>query len=198
MRLAVGGCVAKSLAAVSALKGSMMNRLFCAGFGCSSGMRFEYPSSLRRALMSPSGEPTMAAASASATNSRLRLIAALISAAPTAATMNTTIITSGFAPCRRSPIISRNPQCESIASTPAIVAAIQLVSVSRFLMCASSWATTPAISSRSMSSIAPCVNATAAFRGLRPVAKAFGAACGHRYTFGIGRPARWLSSWTVR
>ena len=36
----------------------------------------------------------------------------------------------------------------------------------------------------------PRVTPTAAWLGPRPVANAFGAGCGHRYTRGIGKPAR--------
>ena len=39
---------------------------------------------------------------------------------------------------------------------------------------------------------------TAACSGLRPVAKALGAAVGLTYRRGMGWLARWLSSWTIR
>ena len=57
---------------------------------------------------------------------------------------------------------------------PATVAATVMVRMSRFFTCASSWAITPSSSSRSRSCRMPVVAATAAFSGLRPVAKAFG------------------------
>ncbi len=44
----------------------------------------------------------------------------------------------------------------------------------------------------------PCVQHTAAFSGLRPVAKAFGAIVGETYRRGIGLPALVLSSRTIR
>ncbi len=42
------------------------------------------------------------------------------------------------------------------------------------------------------------MHATAAFFGLRPVAKAFGAIVGETYSAGIGCPACWESSRTMR
>ena len=56
----------------------------------------------------------------------------------------------------------------------AAVAVIVISSVSRFLMCASSCAMTPATSSRDSDRRRPAVTATAALSGFRPVAKAFG------------------------
>ena len=61
-------------------------------------------------------------------------------------------------------------------SIAAIVAVIVMVSVSRLRTWASSWASTPAISSRESIRNNPVVAATAACSGLRPVAKALG--CG--------------------
>ncbi len=57
---------------------------------------------------------------------------------------------------------------------PAMVAVIVMVSVSRFFTCASSCAMTPATSWLSRRRSRPVVAATAAFSGLRPVAKALG------------------------
>ena len=68
------------------------------------------------------------------------------------------------------------PNCASIEIAPAMVAVIVMISVSRFLMCASSCAITPATSSRDIVLSSPVEAATAAFCGLRPVANAFG--CG--------------------
>ena len=59
---------------------------------------------------------------------------------------------------------------------PPMVAATAMVSVSRFLTCASSCAITPATSSGVSISSRPVDAHTAAFAGLRPVAKALG--CG--------------------
>ena len=59
---------------------------------------------------------------------------------------------------------------------PPMLAAIVMVSVSWFLMCASSCAMTPASSSRLSACSRPVEAQTAACEGLRPVAKAFG--CG--------------------
>ena len=60
----------------------------------------------------------------------------------------------------------------------AIVAATELMRMSRFFTWASSWAMTPASSSSVSSRMIPSVAATAACSGLRPVAKAFGEASG--------------------
>jgi hypothetical protein len=68
------------------------------------------------------------------------------------------------------------PNCASVASAPAKVALTVMISVSRFLTCASSCAITPASSSRVSMRNSPVVAATAEFSGLRPVAKALG--CG--------------------
>ena len=62
----------------------------------------------------------------------------------------------------------------SMETAPAIVAVMVIVNVSRFLTCASSCAMTPATSSCDRILRRPVVAATAAFSGLRPVAKAFG------------------------
>jgi hypothetical protein len=67
-----------------------------------------------------------------------------------------------------------NANWERKPMAPAMLAATVMVSVSRFFTCASSCAMTPAISSRLSERSRPVVAATAAFSGLRPVAKAFG------------------------
>ena len=61
---------------------------------------------------------------------------------------------------------------------PASVAAMVMVSVSRFLTWESSWASTPLSSSSLMMRRIPSVTATAACEGLRPVAKALGESSG--------------------
>jgi hypothetical protein len=58
-------------------------------------------------------------------------------------------------------------------TAPASVAATVITSVSRFLTCASSSASTPATSDRSSRRGKPSVTATAARCGLRPVANTF-------------------------
>jgi hypothetical protein len=83
------------------------------------------------------------------------------------------------------------PNRASNVMAAAIVAATVEVSMSRFLMWASSWAITPASSSLSSVSMIPRVTATTAFSGLRPVANALGWSFGTMQTFGIGRSARW-------
>ena len=65
-------------------------------------------------------------------------------------------------------------------TAPPIVAAIVPTRVSRFFTCDSSWARTPSSSRRSIIWVIPEVTATAAWLGLRPVAKALGCADGIR------------------
>ncbi len=72
---------------------------------------------------------------------------------------------------------------------PAMVAVTVMVRVSRFFTCASSCAITPRISSRVSMSSRPVVAQTAAFCGLRPVAKALGWSFGMMAIIGRGRPA---------
>ncbi len=67
-----------------------------------------------------------------------------------------------------------NAKFASMPIAPAMVAVTVMVRLSRFFTCASSWAITPATSSRVSTDRRPVVAATAAFSGLRPVAKAFG------------------------
>ena len=61
-----------------------------------------------------------------------------------------------------------------IITVDASIATTVLIKVSRFLTCPNSWAKTPEISRSVSSPMIPVVAATAAFWGLRPVAKAFG------------------------
>ena len=72
-----------------------------------------------------------------------------------------------------------------------------MISVSRLRTCPSSWAITPATSSRLSTRSNPVVAATAALAGLRPVAKALGASSSTKYTLGIGSRARPASSRTM-
>ncbi len=77
-----------------------------------------------------------------------------------------------------------------------IMAATVVTSTSRFLTCASSWASTPRTSSRGRYRSSPSVTATAALLGLRPVANAFGCSDEITKSRGIGMPARPASSST--
>jgi hypothetical protein len=86
------------------------------------------------------------------------------------------IVASSPAPpwgCRDCPR-PKKAKFASIVIAPASVAVIVMISVSRFLIWASSCAITPATSSRVRAAEGPVVAATAAFSGLRPVAKALG------------------------
>ena len=73
---------------------------------------------------------------------------------------------------------------------PATVAVTVITRVSRFFTWASSCAITPRISSRVSMSSRPVVAQTAAFSGLRPVAKALGWSLGMMAMVGTGMPAR--------
>src|SRR5215510_11047321 len=75
-----------------------------------------------------------------------------------------------FVPMMPGPWLSRwppknSPNCASMEIAPAIVAVIVMVSVSRLRTWASSWASTPAISSRESIRNSPVVAATAACSG---------------------------------
>ena len=79
------------------------------------------------------------------------------------------------------------PELEFTA--PATVAVTVMVRVSRFFTWASSWAITPRISARVSMSSRPVVAQTAAWVGLRPVAKALGWSLGTMAMTGRGSPA---------
>ena len=116
----------------------------------------------------------MRAPISSAAYSRVRLIAICTSMAASGAR-----IIIAIEPMMPGPLLSRlppknMPNWAIIEIAPAMVAVIVMISVSWFLMCASSCAITPASSSRLRWFIRPVVTATAAFCGLRPVANAFG------------------------
>ena len=76
----------------------------------------------------------------------------------------------------------------------AIAAATDPMRMSRLRMWASSWASTPRISSHVKWLMSPSVMATAACLGLRPVAKALGWGLGLTYSLGIGISALEVSS----
>ena len=103
----------------------------------------------------------------------MRLIVIWMSAAAIGAKITARSIPSGPMPLSRLRP-KRKPNCASIEMAPATVAATVMVRMSRLRICASSWAITPSSSSRVRSWRMPVVAATAAFSGLRPVAKAFG------------------------
>jgi hypothetical protein len=70
-----------------------------------------------------------------------------------------------------------------------MVEATLITSMSRSLIWAISWASTPVSSSSLRSDNMPSVTATVAFLGFRPVAKALGVCEGTMATLGMGRPA---------
>ena len=79
----------------------------------------------------------------------------------------------------------------------AMVAATEAIRMSRLPTWEISWARTPRSSSQVQICRIPWVTATAAWSGLRPVAKALGWASGVTYSLGIGRPARVVRSRTT-
>ena len=80
---------------------------------------------------------------------------------------------------------------------PAIAAAMVAMRMSRFFTCESSCAMTPSSCRGVRICMIPLVTATAAWPGLRPVAKAFGVIDGMTYSFGIGMPALRVSRSTI-
>ncbi|VCU08296.1 hypothetical protein RHODGE_RHODGE_01469 [Rhodoplanes serenus] len=180
MRLAVAGWVENRLSIRSPDSGLMMNMWATAGLrsAASLGIWWAALSILASAEASHTGRPQISAPRRSAAYSRVRLIAICTSMAAIGAT-----ITISSEPTMPSPpLFSRlpppknMPNWASIEMAPAMVAVMVMIRVSRFCTCASSCAMTPAISSRDSMFRSPVVAATAAFSGLRPVAKAFG--CG--------------------
>ncbi len=176
----------------------MMNMCAVAGLA-SSGICLPYASIFRSALASPWGEPAISAPVESARNSRDLEMAAWISIAASGATTMAASRPRGLPPrlssLRPPPKIAANCAMRaSIMMAAAIVAATELIRMSRFRTCASSCAMTPASSLRSRTRMMPSVAATAACCGLRPVAKALGDASGITYTLGIGSDARRASS----
>ena len=79
----------------------------------------------------------------------------------------------------------------------AMVAATEEMRMSRLPTWEISWARTPRSSSQVQICRIPWVTATAAWSGLRPVAKALGWASGVTYSLGIGMPARVVRSRTT-
>jgi long-chain acyl-CoA synthetase len=202
-RSVVGGCVLNSFATPPPENASGLTCASGAIAGLTAmGMRCAPDSSVRSARASPSGRPVISAPTRSALNSRCRLMANWMSIAAIGATIAIASAPTGLPSSsspRRPPNIA--PHC-SICPTdeiaPAMVAATVMSSMSRFLMCASSWAITPSSSSPPITPSSPSVTHTTACAGLRPVANALGCGCGAIATVGIGSPARWRSRSTMR
>lgn len=156
----------------------MMKRCAVAGLRSASGltMRSAPRAILSRADASQSGFPQISAPRRSAEYSRVRLTAICTIMAANGATTMATITPmkpSGLLLLSRLPPKNR-AKLPSIEIAPASVATMVMVSVSRFCTWASSCAITAATSSCDRRLSSPVVAATAAFCGLRPVAKAFG------------------------
>ena len=83
--------------------------------------------------------------------------------------------------------------CANIVIMPASAAATDEMRMSRLYTCDSSWPMTPRSSRGVSMPRIPSVTQTAAFCGLRPVAKALGCGVGETYRRGMGCPA-WLDS----
>jgi hypothetical protein len=154
-----------------------MKRGAVAGWRSASGLGIwaTPPEIFARAEASAIGLPQISAPSRSASYSLVRLMAIWMIMAARGARI---IMARPMIGCGRlSPRPpNRKPNWASVAMAPATVALTVMISVSRLRTWASSWAMTPASSSQVRSRIRPVVAATAAFSGLRPVAKALG--CG--------------------
>ena len=107
------------------------------------GMRRACSSRRSSAAARPCGVPAIPAPSRSARYSICRLIAICTSMAASGAKISMAIEASML----RSRPPKKNEMRASMVIAPAIVAATVPVSMSRFLMCASSWAVTPSSSS---------------------------------------------------
>ena len=132
----------------------------------------------------------------SAPYSRVRLIASWTSIAAKGATITARIIASMLP--RLSLPRKNRPKLASIEIAPAMVAVIVMTSVSRFFTCAARAPSPPPPRRGSSMASRPVVAATAAFCGLRPVAKALG--CGRIDQIdaraSAGRPAP-RARWTM-
>ena len=154
---------------------------------------------LRRALASASGSWVSAAPDASAWYSRLRLIASWISVAAIGPRISRSSAPRKPPPSSSSELPSgmNHASCASIVIIPASAPATDEMRMSRLYTWDSSWPMT-ARSSRGVSICTmPSVTATAACRGLRPVANALGCGVGLTYSRGIGWLAACDSSRTI-
>ena len=177
----------------------------CAVWGeASIGIRSDARPSFSRADANPSGSPLIRAPVLSAAYSRVREMAIWMTVAASGARIAMTSIPSMPPPSSSS--LRWNPpkmaaHCAMLAiimMTPARVAAIELIRMSRFWTWASSWASTPVSSRSDMMRRMPSVTATAACCGLRPVANAFAPSSGMTYSLGIGSRARVVRVCTMR
>ena len=190
MRSSVEGCVENSRIMLSPLKGLMMNRCAVAGFTSVHGDALGPAFQLRRAPRSArSGLCVYLAEVSSAAYSRVREIAIWISMAAMGARI------SMIKPAQALPRLSsssrlppnQNAMRARKVMAAAMVAATELVRMSRFLTCPSSCATTPSSSESFISRRMPAVNATEACSGFRPVAKALGDSLGNQPQLGHGQ-----------
>ena len=179
MRSSIGGWVENRLRRPPADSGLAM--YMCAVAGLASAARLGIccvpACSLASAEASHSGWPEISAPMRSASYSRPRLIAIWTSAAASGARIMAAMATIGLTsgrPSESRPPPIMPPKLASMPMAPESVAATVMISVSRWRTWLSSCAITPAISSRLRWRSRPVVAATAAFSGLRPVAKALG------------------------
>ena len=191
MRSAVGGCVLNRLANSHLATGERVHDvgLACAG-GTSIGTCFAYASIFSSARASPRRRATGAR--------RSRRPGTHASARATSATDRPRSERGSTSTARRTRCRGRrrhrrrtaHPRTRTVATNviaSATAAATDPMRMSRFFTCESSWARTPRSSSRSRTWRMPRVTTTAAWFGLRPVAKALGCASvghvdlGHRH-----------------
>ncbi len=200
MRLPVSGWVENRLSIRSPDSGLMMN--MCAVCGLCSAVLFTVmawpPAILASAEASHIGLPQISAPSLSASYSREREIAICTMEAASGARIIMAMVPMMPKPLRLSLLLpEKAAKLASMETAPASVAVMVMVSVSRLRIWASSWATTPATSSRVSMLRRPVFTATAAFSGLRPVAKALGWSSWMMNSRGMGMPARWVISQVI-
>ena len=125
--------------------------------------------------------PSIRAAEASASYSRLRLIAIWMSAAAMGARITMRIAPNGLLRSSERPppkIMANWAMLATNVMPMATAAATDPMRMSRLRTWESSWASTPRISSQSRICSRPWVTQTAALSGLRPVANALGCGLG--------------------
>jgi len=157
-------------------------------------------SSLASAWASGSPSPISSAPERSAWNSRLRDRASCSRAAASGARISMASSSKMFWPWSRPWPNSSPPHAAMRASSVmamAIVAATDAIRMSRLRTWLISWASTPRSSSHVQICRIPAVTATAAWCGLRPVAKALGCWAGDTYSRGMGIRARSVRSRTT-
>ncbi len=184
MRSAVGGCVENSFA-MRSLARNGLSIIMCdwaamSGFG-GSGAACTPPEIFASADARARGSPVSSAPDSSAWNSLDRDTASFTRVAAMGPRRATSSMASGFGPLpsRFPPNAPANiAKFARPLMIDAIAPAIELIRMSRLYTCDSSCPSTARNSRSSRICRMPVVQQTAAFFGLRPVAKAFGDSVG--------------------